>query len=84
MMPAFIRDSLIDPARTDALDLLYREVGATIRGRELDHVFNVLVNHLAGLCAANGIDHHRAIDSFKEAHTAYREKMKRSAVWVPP
>lgn len=61
-------------AKHDA-DQLYERVREVLHGRDLDQVFDVLINHLGGLVVANAIDPHRAIDAFKDAERAYRAHM---------
>jgi len=62
------------PAKEEA-DRLYEQVRDVLQGRELDQVFDVLINHLGGLVVANAIDPHRAIDAFKDAERAYRARL---------
>lgn len=63
---------------------LYKEVADLLRGRDLDQVVDVLINHTAGVVVANGIDPHRMIEGFKQAERAYRDRTQRSPIWVPP
>ena len=68
--------ALGDPIGLEAADRIYAAIIPLIRGADLETAFNVLTNHLAGLVAANGIDLHRAIDAFKEAHRVYDRKLR--------
>lgn len=64
-------------------DRMYAEVAGVLRGRELDQVFDVMINHLGGLIVANGIDLNRTIDALKTAEAAYRHRAPRSPIWTP-
>lgn len=66
----------------NAADLLYRDVAELLRGRDLDVVFDVLINHLGGLVVANAIDPQRTIEAFKESERAYRARVD-GPIWTP-
>lgn len=63
-------------------DQLYAQIADLLRGRELDQVFDVLINHLGGLVVANAIDPQRTIEAFKEAERAYRTRVD-GPIWTP-
>jgi hypothetical protein len=70
------------PDAKQAADLLYTEVADLLRGRDLDVVFDVLINHIGGLVVANAIDPHRTIEAFKDAERAYRARVE-GPIWTP-